>query len=125
MNSFFKTQAILVAGSVADFVVTFLFTDIFHGWYLAGNAAGNVVGSLSQFVMSRLWAFNAADQPVRKQLGKFVLMWIGNIILSAIGVYCFTHFFQLHYLISKLVISVLLGISYTYLVSKNFVFKES
>ena len=50
-------------------------------------------------------------------------MWIGNIVLSALGVYLITRYLHQHYLFSKLIVSVLLGISYTYLLSKKFVFR--
>ena len=105
-----------------DFLVTFLLADVFNCWYVAANAAGNITGAIAQFILSRNWVFAAARQPVPAQLIKFVLMWVGNIVLSALFVYLITHYLQVHYLLSKLFVSVLLGISYTYLLSKKFVF---
>ena len=119
---FIKTQAVLILGSLADFLVTFLLVDIFSCWYIAGNAAGNITGAVAQFILSSYWVFNSSNQKVTNQIPRFILMWIGNITLFAIGVYLLTHYIHLHYLLSKLIMSVLLGVSYTYLVSKKFVF---
>ncbi len=122
MQTFIKTQAALILGSGADFLVTFLLVDVFNCWYIAGNAAGNITGAVAQFILSSKWVFNSSTQRVPSQLLKFILMWLGNIALFAIGVYLLTHYLHLHYLLSKLIVSVLLGVSYTYLVSKKFVF---
>lgn len=119
---FIKTQAALILGSLFDFLVTFLLVEVFSCWYVAGNAAGNITGAIAQFVLSRKWVFKSSTQQVPAQLFKFILMWTGNIILFAMGVYLLTHFCHLHYLLSKLIVSVLLGVSYTYLMSKKFVF---
>jgi putative flippase GtrA len=123
MNIFIKTQAVLIAGSLVDFLVTFLLADVFNCWYVTSNATGNITGAIAQFILSRTWVFTAARQPVPAQLIRFVMMWTGNIALSALGVYLITHYIQLHYLLSKLIVSVLLGVSYTYLLSKKFVFE--
>ncbi len=124
MYTFIKTQAALTAGSLADFLVTILLVQIFNCWYIAGNAAGNITGAIAQFILSRNWAFNTTrkKQKIPTQVIKFVVMWMGNIALSAAGVYVLTSYLNLHYLLSKLIVSVLLGVSYTYLVSKKFVF---
>jgi len=122
MQTFIKTQAALIAGSVADFLVTFLLVNHFNCWYIAGTLGGNITGAAAQFVLSRNWVFNTCGKRVRDQLIKFILMWLGNIALSVAGVYALTNFVHLHYLVSKLIVSVVLGVSYTYLVSKKFVF---
>ena len=122
MQTFIKTQAALIAGSIADFLVTWLLVEVFNCWYVSGNAAGNIFGAAAQFALSKYWVFTKATQKPQSQLIKFMLMWAGNITLSAMGIYLFTNYIHLHYLLSKLIVSVLLGVSYTYLVSKKFVF---
>ena len=52
-------------------------------------------------------------------------MWAGNIALSALFVYLITHDLHQHYLVSKLIVSVVLGMTYTYIVSKKFVFTST
>jgi putative flippase GtrA len=123
MRIFIKTQAVLVAGSLLDFLVTYFVTDLLGCWYVTGNVAGNLTGCIVQFILSRNWVFTNATHPVPGQLLKFVLMWAGNIALSALGVYLITRNQHQHYLVSKLMMSVLLGVTYTYLLSTRFVFR--
>jgi putative flippase GtrA len=123
MHTFIKSQAALIAGSLADFLLTILLVESFHCWYVTGNAAGNIAGAIAQFILSRNWVFAQSTQKkIPLQVIKFVLMWVGNIALAALGIYLLTNYLHLHYLLSKLIVSVLLGVSYTYLVSKKFVF---
>jgi putative flippase GtrA len=122
MQTFIKTQAALIAGSMADFLLTWLLVDVFNCWYVSSNAAGNICGAVAQFLLSRYWVFTKARQKPPAQVYKFIVMWVGNIALSSLGVYLLTNFTDLHYLFSKLLVSVLLGVSYTYWVSKKFVF---
>jgi putative flippase GtrA len=56
------------------------------------------------------------------QIMRFILVFVGNMILASIGIYILTHFLKVHYIISKTILSVLLGISYNYIMQKKFVF---
>lgn len=122
MQTFIRAQAALIAGSIADFLMTWLLVDAFNCWYVGGNIAGNLVGAVAQFLLSKYWVFTAATQKSSMQLFKFILMWAGSILLSALGIYLLTSFLHLHYMLSKLLVSASLGVSYTYLVSKKIVF---
>src|SRR5580692_7015176 len=107
MLTFIKAQIALISGSLADFLLTILLVEVFHCWYITGVVAGNIVGAIAQFIISRNWAFSATKGKIPKQLIRFILMWIGCIMLSAAGVYLLTDRFKLYYLLSKLIISIL------------------
>ena len=57
------------------------------------------------------------------QILKYILVWNGNLLLTSSGIFLVTHYMEINYAISKIMISVLVGISYNYLLQKNFVFK--
>ncbi len=59
---------------------------------------------------------------MRIQMIKFGIVIIGNLLLSAAGVYFFTIWFHLNYLLSKTIVSIVLGVSYNYIMQKKFVF---
>lgn len=122
MRTFIKAQSALIAGSAADFLFVFLLVSILNCWFVPANVAGNILGAAAQFIISRHWVFNASANSLPLQARKFVIMWAGDIALSALVVYLLTHHFHIHYLLSKLAGSVLLGPTYTYLVCKRFVF---
>ncbi|HTQ28656.1 MAG TPA: GtrA family protein [Puia sp.] len=122
MLTYIKAQAASIVGSLADYAMTLFLVEILHCWYLLGNFVGNITGAIMQFILCRNWAFTAAGEPVRPQVVKFILVWVGNLALSAAGVYSLTHFLGLNYIISKTIVSVFLGLTYNYLLQKWFVF---
>ncbi len=125
MLAFIKTQAVLIAASLTDYTVAIFSVEFLHAPYLAGNLAGNIVGAFSQFMLFRHWAFRVAEKPAHGQAIKFLLVYAGDLALSAAGVYFFAHYIGLHFIISKLITSASLGLSYTYLLQKQFVFRPS
>jgi len=123
MINFIKAQAAFILGSVVDFLATLFFVELLHVWYLAGNLAGNISGAILQFILCRYWVFDAAQAKISSQVPRFIMIYAGNFLLSAAGVYALTQGLGLHYLLSKIMISVLLGTTYNYLLQKKFVFK--
>jgi putative flippase GtrA len=122
MITFLKTQAASIIGSIADFLVTIVLVELFHCWYIAGNLAGNICGATMQFLLCRDWVFAGTEGKLSLQMIKFVGVWVGNLLLSGGGVYLLTHFGGLNYILSKLITSAILGVSYNYLLLKKFVF---
>jgi putative flippase GtrA len=122
MFTFIKVQAASILGSLVDYGATIIGVEIFHCWYLVANLAGNICGGATQFILCRNWAFKADQGKIRIQVIKFILVFIGNIILSAAGIYLFTHYIRINYIVSKTITSVLLGVSYNYYMQKKYVF---
>jgi putative flippase GtrA len=120
--TYVKAQAALIIGSLADFSVTLFLVEIIHSPYLVGNLAGNICGAIAQFLLSRDWVFHAEERKIPSQIIKFVLVYAGNLLLSATGVYLLTRFLGIHYIISKGITSVTLGLTYNYFLQKEFVF---
>jgi putative flippase GtrA len=122
MITFFRVQAASILGSMADYLTTIILVELFHCWYLIANLAGNICGGSLQFILSRNWVFHADKSKTGIQTIKFIVFFSGNIFLSAAGIYFFTHYLRINYIISKTLTSVLLGISYNYIMLKKFVF---
>ena len=124
MNSYLKAQSALIMGSMVDFLVSFLLVSWLDCWYLAGNLAGNISGATTQFILSRNWVFPGSHGKIGIKIFKFILVYIGNLLLSALAVYFFTRSIGLHYMLSKLLSSAILGLTYNYFLQKKFVFNR-
>jgi putative flippase GtrA len=122
MRVFIKVQVASILGSIADYTATILLTEIFHCWYLVSNLSGNTLGGIAQFNLCRLWAFKDVQGKMPILATRFILVFAGNLILSAAAVYLLTHFLKFNYIVSKTITSILLGISYNYYMQKKFVF---
>jgi len=56
------------------------------------------------------------------QVLKYILIWNGNLALSTLGVFIVTHYIGVNYIVAKIMIAVVMGVSYNYLLQKKFVF---
>lgn len=123
MATFLKAQAASLTATVVDFGVTILLKEVFHCWYLLASVLGTISGGIVNFSMNRSWVFQARDQKIHFQAIKYILVWIGNLVLVSGGVFVFTHYVGLSYLVSKIIVSLTVGIGYNYVLQKKFVFK--
>jgi putative flippase GtrA len=122
MKSFIRLQLASIVGSILDFSSTWLLVNGFHARYIGATITGNVIGGIILFMLCRNWVFNKYKGEIPFQASKFVLVFVGNIILSTVGVYLLTNYFDVHYLVSKIICSVLLGVSYNYILQSRWVF---
>jgi putative flippase GtrA len=122
-NDFLKLQISSILGSALDYLSTIVLAECVHFWYLTANLTGNLLGGSFQFFINRIWTFKKSDGNLKDQAAKFILVFAGNILLSAAGVYLLTSCYHIDYLLSKTLVSVLLGLTYNYFFQKKFVFK--
>jgi len=123
MVTFIKAQASAFIASFLDFITTIFLTEVLGCWYLLASIIGTTLGGIANFSISRRWVFETGEKEVPEQIIKYLVVWIGYLLLNALGVFVITHYFNVNYVISKIGISLILGITYNYLLQKGFVFK--
>ena len=122
MLRYFKAQASSLTATAVDFLVTLLVANFFSSWYLTASIIGTVCGGMVNFYINRFWVFDAASKALKWQALKYILVWVGNLILVTLGVYFFTHFFNINYMLSIVFVSISVGISYNFFMQKLFIF---
>ncbi len=123
MATFVKAQAASLTATIVDFTVTVLLKEVFHCWYLLASILGTITGGVINFAMNRSWVFRAHDKKIHFQAIKYILVWIGNLVLVSGGVFVLTKYGGFSYIVSKITVSVLVGFFYNYALQKKFVFK--
>jgi putative flippase GtrA len=123
MFTFLKAQAASLAASLIDFLTTVVAVELLGFWYVPAAALGNVIGGIANFLLGRGWVFSAGDDKMNYQAIRYFIVWTGNICLNVGGVYIFTHFLGITYVISKVVVSLIVGFSYNYFLQKRYVFR--
>lgn len=123
MVTFFKAQAASLAASLTDFLTTIFLVEVLGCWYLSASITGTILGGITHFLISRNWVFDAREKGIPRQVIKYILVWVGNLTLNGLGVFIITHYLNVNYVISKMVVSIIIGITYNYLLQKKFVFK--
>jgi putative flippase GtrA len=124
MARFIKAQAASVIATLADYGVTIFCHEILHVLIVWSSALGTVCGGILHFTMGRRWVFSARHKELKIQIGKYIIVWIGYIILSTGAVFVLTHYGSVNYILSKIIVSVLMGVGYNYTLHKKFVFNN-
>ena len=123
MLLFAKAQAASLLASGLDFLVTFLAVDLLGWWYVTGTVTGTIAGGILNFALGRTWIFQATNKTITIQAMRYLIVWNGSLFLNAAGVFALTHFTGTNYLISKIIISILVGFFYNYIIQKKYVFR--
>jgi putative flippase GtrA len=123
MVTFVKAQAASLAATIVDFAVFILLTTVFNCWYLAASITGTISGGITNFLLGRVWVFDALHSKMTRQAFKYLLVWMGNLLLVSGGVFVVKEYIGLTPLLSKIIVSLIVGFTYNYLLQKKFVFK--
>ena len=120
--TFIKAQASSIIATALDFLVTIILKEFFKFWYLAASIAGTLTGGVTNFALGRHWVFDGKSKKVHRQIIKYIITWSGNLLLTTFGVIIFTHYIGLSYIISKVIVAIMVGAGYNYMLQKKFVF---
>lgn len=123
MLTFLRTQAASLVATILDFALTVLLVDIFGVWYALANVVGNVSGAMINFTIGRFWAFEATGKPVTSQVWKYILVWLGYVVINFLSLIIIKASFGVDYRIAKLLVALVLSVTYNYPLQKSFIFK--
>jgi membrane protein YqaA with SNARE-associated domain len=121
---FLKAQASSLAGSAADFLTTICLVEGLHLWPVVATMLGNVAGGVTNFYLGRHHVFKVSQHRAASQGGRYVVVWLGSLLLNAAGMYWLADVAHANYLLSKLVVSLLVGFGFNYPLQLYFVFRS-
>lgn len=122
--SFLKYQTAAILATAVDFGVFFLLKDVFEVWYVSATAIGAFLGAVTNFILCRNWAFSSKEKKLVHQIGKYILVSSGSLVLNTLLVYLFTELFHLHENYSRVLTAILVAVTYNFTLQKYFVFKK-
>jgi putative flippase GtrA len=126
MLTFLKAQTASIVATAIDYLITnalVLVTGASPAMVALASVEGAACGGIVNFIINRSWVFNEGQNRTRVQITRYILVWTGSVLLNASGMYLFTYFTTINVAISKILVSVLVGVFYNYFLQKRFVFK--
>lgn len=144
MITFTKAQIASIVATGVDFAITFLLLhfagasgsvfgtpgsvfgapgSVFGTPGVAAGAIGTVCGGITHFLVSRQWVFRAQEKKWLAQVNRYVLVWIGNLLLNVSGLWLLLHYTEITPMAAKVIVAVAVAVLYNYTLQKRFVFK--
>jgi putative flippase GtrA len=87
------------------------------------TALGALAGAATNFMLNRHWSFVAKDGHLHRQAGRYALVSGLSLLLNSGGVYLVTEFGKIHYAISVVIVSLLIGVLVNFPLQKYYVFR--
>ncbi len=120
-----RAQVASAVASVVDFTVLIFSVEGVGIWYVAATAIGAASGAITNFLLNRNWSFRARSEGMRTQALRYALVSLGSLILNSAGVYLVTDLGGAPYVISKAIVSFLVGLLFNFPLHRRFVFRST
>ena len=136
--TFLRAQCSSQVASLADFFVTILLAKLFHIYYVYATFTGAVCGGIVNCIVNYKWTFKAKELKKRHVAVKYMMVWLGSIFLNTYGTYLLTEglsgiawlerflgrFFADLFIVSKVIVSLVIGFFWNYIMQRYFVYKD-
>jgi putative flippase GtrA len=123
MKIFFKVNIAAIIASIGDFGFTVFLKQIGHLDAVLASIIGTILGGIINFLIGRIWVFKTSQSNFSEQGKKYFLIWLGNLLLNASGVYILIKLMGMQYLFAKMATAITVAIGYNYPLQKSYVFK--
>ena len=87
---FIRAQFSSQVASATDFLVTILLVKLFGVYYVYATFTGSVCGGIVNCIINYKWTFKSKECKKRHVIVKYLLVWIGSILLHTWGIYFMT-----------------------------------
>lgn len=121
--SFLRYNASAYSATLCDYGVFYTLVVAFGVYYPIATFLGSTIGATIAFLLGRNWTFRNKEELITRQSIKFLCVVIGSIFLNTLGVYMVTEYLVIDEKISKIIVSICVGICYNFPMQRYFVFK--
>jgi len=136
--TFLRAQLSSQLASITDFLITIVLANVFNLFYVYATFIGSVCGGITNCVVNYRWTFKAMDIKKRYVAIRYLIVWGGSIFLNTSGIYLITELlkkipwsmklsdllFENIFIISKIIVSLLVGFVWNYNMHRFFVYKD-
>jgi putative flippase GtrA len=135
---FLRAQLSSQLSSLTDFLTTIVLAKFLGMYYVHATFLGAVCGGITNCVVNYRWTFKAGGVKKKYVIIKYFIVWSGSIFLNTGGTWLMTemlrkihwltallgHAFNDVFLVSKIIISLIVGLGWNYNMQRLFVYRE-
>jgi putative flippase GtrA len=119
----FRHNTVAIIATALDYTLFIFFSEVLQFWYLLASFTGLVMGGITAFVLERNWTFKKKNGNLSAHAIRYLMVWATSIFLNTAGLYLVVEYIGIQYIISKIIVSIVVGIGFNFLMYKYFVFK--
>ena len=121
---FLKSELSSLSSTIVDLGVFTLCSVVFHLNIVVSTSAGVICGGVINFLMNRNFAFKSFEQKKSHQVARYLVVWVGSLILNTYGTYAFVDKLGLNKFVGRLGTGLIVRFAWNFPMLKYFVFKK-
>lgn len=123
--TFCKAETSAAVASAVDFAVTLILAELLGVWYGYATFIGALSGGVVNCSVNYRWVFTAQRMGKVQIAMRYLLVWVGSILLNTLFTYLVTEFIGISYIIAKVAVAVMVAILWNYQMQRSYVFASS
>ncbi len=123
ITSFLRSQMTSIIATTVDFLTFIFCKEIMAIYYVTASAIGSISGAFVSFTLGRNWAFRNKEGHLTYQAFKYLLTSATSLALNTYGIYFLSEYYRIDEVISKILIALLVGVFFNFLMYRYFVYK--
>jgi len=124
VTQFLKSELSSLSSTIVDLGVFTLCSVVFHLNIVVSTSAGVICGGVINFLMNRNFAFKSFEQKKSHQVARYLVVWVGSLILNTYGTYAFVDKLGLNKFVGRLGTGLIVRFAWNFPMLKYFVFKK-
>jgi putative flippase GtrA len=122
-KTFLKSQVVSLISTAIDFSFSILLHHFLSLYYVTATSLGSLAGAMTSFTLGRNWVFLNRHGHIRKQVLRFLVINLFSIFANTTGVFFFKESFEIPFILSRIIVSVLIGVFFNFFMNRYFVFR--
>ena len=111
-----------VIATIIDYVILYLLTEYLDVYYLMSSTISFIISLIVNYLLSIYWVFAVKKKQTIKEVMLFIILSVIGLIVNQLILYIGTNIFNLYYMMSKLIATILVMI-YNFITRKKFIEK--
>ena len=110
---------------ISELFFLFIFFKLYHWHLLLATSSAFFISFFFNFYLHKFWTFKDDDnKKIKQQLSKYLFIAFLNLLINAKLMYLAVNYFHVHYLLSQIIVSFIIGIE-SFIMYNNIIFKKN
>jgi putative flippase GtrA len=98
--------------------------EAFHVSAAIATFIGASLGAITNFTVSRVWAFRTRHLPLMGQAVRYAMVSFGSVMINSLGEWLVNGRMHVEYIVARLLVSVAVSLLWNFPMHRGFVFRD-
>lgn len=127
MKKFIRFSLLGGIGVILYYITLYFLTEFCEVWYLLSSILASIINIITSFIVHKFLTFNTTRNEGRThvQFSQYILITVLYSVINTILLYVFVQFFNIYYIFSQIILTIILSVLNYFVTKKIFESKNS